>query len=182
MPARGHGGPSAASHRSGCPRRPRPFRRPGAPPATHKISSGIASHALSSHLRSVTTANNYPLRPAHSSAEAVTDARRPVSLSRCWPTSWANALLDRGDRHRDDSPLAPDTQMILHCAVHTPRGIPGPATLQTSDLLQITKYRFSTQAAAHRFPQVSELSEAKPAPRLPLRSGPFTGSLFELCG
>jgi len=28
-------------------------------------------------------------------------------------------------RQRDDFPLAPDTQMILHCAVHTPPGNPG---------------------------------------------------------
>jgi hypothetical protein len=78
------------------------------------------------------------------------------------------------------SPLA-DTQMILHRAVHTPPGNPGPATLQTSDLLQIAKYRAAMQSAAHRFPQVSELLKAKTAPRLPLRSGPLTGLLFELC-
>ena len=56
--------------------------------------------------------------------------------------------------------------MILHCAVHTLPGNPGPATRQTSDLLQITKYRVATEAAANRFPQVSELLKAEPAPRI----------------
>ena len=55
------------------------------------------------------------------------------------------------------------------------------ATRQTSDLLQITKYHVAMEAAAHRFLQVSELLKAEPAPRLPLRSGQLTGSLFELC-
>ena len=54
-----------------------------------------------------------------------------------------------------------DTQMILHRAVHTPPGNPGPATLQISDLLQIAKYRAAMQSAAHRFPQVIELLKAK---------------------
>jgi hypothetical protein len=63
-----------------------------------------------------------------------------------------------------------------------PPGNPGPAGRQTGDLLQITKYRVATQAAAHRFLQVSELIKAESAPRLPLRSGPLTGSLMpELC-
>jgi hypothetical protein len=52
---------------------------------------------------------------------------------------------------------------------------------QTGDLLQITKYRVAANAAAHRFLQVSELLKAEPAPRLPLRGGPLTGLLFELC-
>jgi hypothetical protein len=81
----------------------------------------------------------------------------------------ANALPDRGDCHRQTGgvtfPLAPDTQMILHCAVHTPQGNLGPATRQTGDLLQITKYRVAADATAHWFPQVSELLEAKSAPR-----------------
>jgi hypothetical protein len=69
----------------------------------------------------------------------------------------------------------------LRCTVHTPPGNPGPAGRQTGDLLQITKYRVARNTAAHRFPQVSELTKAEPAPRLPLRGGPLTGSLFELC-
>ena len=52
---------------------------------------------------------------------------------------------------------------------------------QTGDLLQITKYRVAANAAAHRFPQVRELLKAEPAPRLPLKDGRLTGSLFELC-
>ena len=54
-------------------------------------------------------------------------------------------------------------------------------TKKVHDLLQITKYRVARNTAAHRFPQVSELTKAEPAPRLPLRGGPLTGSLFELC-
>ena len=77
------------------------------------------------------------------------------------------------------SPLA-DTQMILDRAVHKPPAIRDPLMLQTSDLLQIAKYRAAMQSAAHRFPQVSELLKAEPAPRLPLRESRLTGSLFEL--
>jgi hypothetical protein len=50
----------------------------------------------------------------------------------------ANALLDRRDRHRHTGsvlpPVSTHTQMILHCAVHTPPGNLGPAARQTSDL------------------------------------------------
>src|ERR1039457_2725900 len=56
----------------------------------------------------------------------------------------------------------------------------GPAGRQTGDLLQITKYRVARNAAAHRFPQVSELIKAELAPGLPLRSGTLAGLLFEL--
>jgi len=59
-------------------------------------------------------------------------------------------------------------------------GEPSPAMRRTSDLLQITKYRVAAEAAAHRFPQVGEVLKARPAPRLPLRSLPLTGTLFEL--
>jgi hypothetical protein len=54
------------------------------------------------------------------------------------------------------------------------------ARCQTGDLLQITKYRVARDAADHRFPQVSELIKAEPAPRLPLRRSPLAGLLFEL--
>jgi hypothetical protein len=50
----------------------------------------------------------------------------------------------------------------------------------TSDLLQITKCRVATEAAAHRFLQVSELLKAESAPRSPLKGGSLAGSLFEL--
>ena len=50
--------------------------------------------------------------------------------------------------------------MILDWAVHTPPGNLAPAAHQTGDLLQITKYRVARDAAAHRFPQVSELIKA----------------------
>src|ERR1035438_419613 len=59
--------------------------------------------------------------------------------------------------------------MILRSAAQTPPGNLGPAGRQTGDLWQITKYRVATQAAAHRFLQVSELIKAESAPRLPLR-------------
>jgi hypothetical protein len=52
----------------------------------------------------------------------------------------------------------------LRCAVYTLPGNPGPAGRQTGDLLQITKYRVAKDAAAHRFPQVSKLIKAEPAP------------------
>ena len=60
-------------------------------------------------------------------------------------------------------------------------GQSGTRDALTSDRLQITKYGAATEAAAQRFPQVSGLLKARSAPRLPLRSEPLTGSLFELC-
>jgi hypothetical protein len=48
-------------------------------------------------------------------------------------------------------------QMILPGPVRTPRDDPRPSMRQAGDLLQITKYRVAMDAAAHRFPQVSEL-------------------------
>ena len=78
------------------------------------------------------------------SACAVTDARRPVSWVPALLTDeLANALLHRGDCHRRTGGvmLRPGTQVILQYAVHAPPGNPGPAGRQTSDLLQITKYR-----------------------------------------
>jgi hypothetical protein len=69
--------------------------------------------------------------------------------------------------------------MILHCPVPMLQGNLVPAARQTGDLLQITKYRVTKDAAAHRFPQVSELIKLSLPPRLPLRDG-LTGSPFEL--
>src|ERR1039458_4628603 len=96
----------------------------------------------------------------------------------------AKALLDRGDRHRrTDSVMLPvssrhadDLALCRACAARQS----GAVAHQTGDLLQIATYRVAAEAAAHRFPQVRELLKARSAPRLPLRRGPLTGSLFEL--
>src|ERR1035438_4080680 len=92
----------------------------------------------------------------------------------------ANALLDRGNCHRRaDSvmfPLSTRHSDDLRTVPCTRRRAIRTRDALTSDRLQITKYRAATEAAAQRFPQVSGLLKARSAPRLPLRSGPLTGS------
>ncbi len=104
------------------------------------LQSGWSGHCLQVVERASTTL--HPCRTQHKSKSA-------------GPRSPRSRRLPSPHRQRDAFALAPDTQMILHCAVHTPPAIRDPRRVKP--VTSCSSPSTATEAAAHRFPQVSEL-------------------------